>query len=223
MSMTFTGTASRDTAAYGGFVDAIGGVATIVLAIIGLSGAKPEMLIAVATIVFGAALLIEGGAMLSEYAGIMFPEGTSSATMEQFGGSSLSALFLAGAAGIVLGILALLGIQSAILTSVAIIGFGAGLLLSSNAVWRLHALKRAALPAETSAVQGGGAAIIAHEMASGSAGVQSLAGLAAVVLGILALAGVNAAVLDLAALIALGATLILTGGSLSATVMSFMR
>jgi hypothetical protein len=60
-------------------------------------------------------------------------------------------------------------------------------------------------------------------MASGSAGVQSLAGLAAVVLGILALAGVNAAVLDLAALIALGATLILTGGSLSATVMSFMR
>ena len=54
MSMTtFTGSASRDTAAYGGFVDAIGGVATIVLAIIGLSGAKPEMLIAIATIVFG--------------------------------------------------------------------------------------------------------------------------------------------------------------------------
>ena len=44
-----TESASRDTAAYGGFVDAIGGAATIVLAIIGLSGAKPEMLLAVAT------------------------------------------------------------------------------------------------------------------------------------------------------------------------------
>ena len=51
----------------------------------------------------------------------------------------------------------------------------------------------------------------------------SLAGLAAIVLGILALAGVNAAVLDLSALIALGATLVMTGSTLSATVMSFMR
>ncbi|HZZ59807.1 MAG TPA: hypothetical protein VFE63_01355 [Roseiarcus sp.] len=223
MSLTFTGSASRDTAAYGGFVDAIGGVATVVLAIIGLSGAKPEMLIAVATIVFGAALLIQGGAMLSEYAGIMFPVGTTGVAMEQFGGSSLSALFLAGAAGIVLGILALLGLQSQILTSVSIIAFGAGLLLSSNSVWQLHALKRAILPADTSVVEGGGGALIAHEMASGSAGVQSLAGLTAVVLGILALANVNAIILDLAALIVLGATLILTGSSLSATVMSFMR
>ena len=110
MSMSFTtGSASRDTAAYGGFVDAIGGVATIVLAIIGLSGAKPEMLVAIATIVFGAALLVQGGAILSEYVGIIFPDGAGS--MEEFGGSSVSALFMAGAAGIVLGILALVGVE----------------------------------------------------------------------------------------------------------------
>jgi hypothetical protein len=221
MSMTtLTGSASRDTAACGGFVDAIGGVATIVLAIIGLSGAKPEMLIAIATIVFGAALLVQGGAMLSEYAGIMFPTGATSVSMEQFGGSGLSALFLAGAAGIVLGILALIGIESAILTSIAVIAFGVGLLLSANSVWQLHVLRRATLPAETGQ---GGAVMIAHEMASGSADVQSLAGLAAIVLSILALAGVNAGVLILAALIALGATLVMTGSTLSATVMSFMR
>ncbi len=220
MSMTFTGSASRDAAAYGGFVDAIGGVATIVLAIIGLSGAKPEMLVAIATIVFGAALLIQGGAMLSEYVGIMFPDGASSVTMEQFGGSSLSALFMAGATGIVLGILALVGVQASILTSIAILTFGAGLLVSSNSVWQLHALKRAT---ESQVAAQGGAAIVAHEMAAGSAGVQSLAGLAAIVLGILALAGVNAVVLDLSALIALGATLVMTGSTLSAMVVNFMR
>jgi hypothetical protein len=219
MSMSFTtGSATRDTAAYGGFVDAIGGVATIVLAIIGLSGAKPEMLVAIATIVFGAALLVQGGAMLSEYVGIIFPEGVGNVSMDQFGGSSLSALFMAGAAGIVLGILALVGVQSQILTSVAIIAFGAGLLVSSNSVSQLHALKRT-VESQTA----GGAAVVAHEMASGSSAVQSLAGLAAIVLGILALADVHAVVLELSALIALGATLVMTGGTMSATVVSFMR
>ncbi len=220
MSMSFTtGSATRDTAAYGGFVDAIGGVATIVLAIIGLSGARPEMLVAVASIVFGAALLVQGGAMLSEYVGIIFPDGAGNVSMDQFGGSSLSALFMAGAAGIVLGILALVGVQAEILTSIAIIAFGSGLLVSSNSVTHLHALKRAS---EVQASQGG-AAVVAHEMAAGSAGVQALAGLAAIVLGILALADVHSIVLDLAALIALGATLVLTGSTLSATVVNFMR
>ncbi len=223
MSMSFTtGSASRDTAAYGGFVDAIGGVATIVLAIIGLSGAKPEMLVAIATIVFGAALLVQGGAILSEYVGIIFPDGAGS--MEEFGGSSVSALFMAGAAGIVLGILALVGVESAILTSIAIIAFGAGLLVSANSVSQLHTLKRVAerLSAAGSS-QSGGAELVAHEMASGSAGVTALAGLAAVVLGILALCDVHSVVLELSALIALGATLVLTGSTMSATVLNFMR
>jgi hypothetical protein len=225
MSMSFTtGSATRDTAAYGGFVDAIGGVATIVLAIIGLSGAKPEMLVAVAVIVFGAALLVQGGAMLSEYVGIIFPEGASNVSMEQFGGSSVSALFMAGAAGIVLGILGLVGVQTPILTSVAIIAFGAGLLVSSNSVSQLHALKRAAeRMSAQGASQTGGAEVIAHEMAAGSAGVTALAGLAAVVLGILALADVHSVVLELAALIALGSTLVTTGSTLTATVVNFMR
>jgi hypothetical protein len=58
---------SGEAASYGGFVDALGGIATIVLAIITLSGAMPEALL---TIVFAAALLIQGGAMLGEFAQI---------------------------------------------------------------------------------------------------------------------------------------------------------
>ncbi len=68
-----------------------------------------------------------------------------------------------------------------------------------------------------------GTELLAGEMASGSAGVQMLAGLAAIVLGILAVIGINQNTLLLAALIILGATVILTGSALSGLVVGFMR
>ncbi len=220
--------ASHDNAvAYGGLIDAIGGVATIVLVICGLVGISPAMMVAIATIVFGVALLIQGGAMLSDYAQVVFPGGARTATPEQMGGNSLALVFLVGAGGIVLGVLSLLGIAAPVLTPVAVIAFGTALLLSSNAVWRLYVLRRASMAMEPTSVaqsQHIGAEMLASEMASGSAGIQALAGLAAIVLGILALAGNTADLtLILVALLALGATLVLTGSTLSATVLSFMR
>lgn len=66
--------------------------------------------------------------------------------------------------------------------------------------------------------------MLAGEMASGTAGVHLLTGLATIVLGILALvAGAPARVLTLSALLILGVTLIMTGSTLSGLVMSFMR
>jgi len=221
--MTLAGTSRDSVASYGGFVDAIGGVATIVLAIIGLAGVKSEILLAITTIVFAVALLIEGGAMMSEYASVAFPSGGRVAAAENVGSGGLSAHFLAGAAGIVLGILALIGIQSTILTSVALIAFGAAMVLSSSSVYQLHQMKRAAMAMSAEAQPMSGTEVLANEMATESAGALTLAGLAAVVLGILAVVGVNPVVLTFAALIALGATLVLTGSSLSATVISFMR
>jgi hypothetical protein len=215
--------AFRETAAYGGLIDAIGGVATIVLAVCGLAGIHAPMMAAIATIVFGIALLIQGGTMLSEYAQIIFPPGAKATPIDQFGGSSLSAVFLVGAGGIVLGVLALLGINSAVLTPVATIAFGTSLVLSSNAVWHLYVLRRASVKSETQS-QFAGSEILAGDVASGSASIQALAGLGAIVLGILAVAGTtNDLNLNLIALLALGSTLILTGGSLSATVLSLMR
>ena len=71
MSVTYSSPGvTGEAAAYGGFVDALGGIAAIVLAIIGLSGINPEVLLSISTIVFGAALLIQGGAMLGEFAEI---------------------------------------------------------------------------------------------------------------------------------------------------------
>jgi len=51
---TMTQTMSKE-AAYGWFADAIGGTAAAVLAIIGLAGVHSEMMVAIATIIFGAA------------------------------------------------------------------------------------------------------------------------------------------------------------------------
>ncbi len=226
MSMTFRESLSRESAAYGGLLDAVGGLATIVLAIVGLAGINPPLLTAIATIVFGVALLIQGGTMLSEYAQIIFPSSTTAASGEQFGGNSLSIVFLVGAAGIVLGILGLLGINNTMLTAVAVIAFGASLVLSSNAVWDLFLLRRSTLAGAGSAEQSqlGGGQILASEMASGSAGIQGLVGVAAIILGIIAVAGhTNDLIVTLVALLALGATLVLTGSTLSATVAGFMR
>jgi hypothetical protein len=212
--------APADAVAYGGLADAIGGIATIVLAILALAGVHPEIIVPIAVIVFGAALLIQGGTMLSEYASIIFPAGSTGASPEQFGVGSLSSLFLVGVAGIVLGILALLGITPAILTAIAVIAFGSALMLTSNLVRHLYMMQSSA---SWSGAPRAGAEVLAGEMASGSAGVQMLAGLAAIVLGILALLGINPTILTLAALIVLGATVILTGSALSGLVLGFMR
>jgi hypothetical protein len=221
--MTRTASFIEETAAYGGFADAVGGLVTIVLAILGLANIIPETMVPIATIVFGVALLIQGGTLLSEYAHLIFPAGAApGSSVGQFGGGSLAAVFLAGAAGIVLGVLALLGINPTVLTSAAIISFGAALMLSSNSVWNLHHLRRDSLSAQEH-TPASGSEVLANEMAIGSAGMQALAGLAAIVLGILALAGNNPVVLALVALLALGGTLILTGSTLSATVLSLMR
>jgi hypothetical protein len=158
--------------------------------------------------------------MLSEYASIIFPAGSISASSDQFGVGNLSILFLVGVAGIVLGILALLGITPEILTAIAVIAFGSALMLTSNSVRHLYMLQSFA---SRSGAPRAGTELLAGEMASGSAGVQMLAGLASMVLGILAVLGINHSTLTLAALIVLGATVILTGSALSGLVIGFMR
>jgi hypothetical protein len=215
MSMTFSSsTASGEAVTYGGFVDALGGIATIVLAIIGLSGVKPEALVSISAIVFGAALLIQGGAMLSEFASVEMPEaGTGS-------GGGLSSLFLVGVAGIVLGVLALLGVFPAMLTAAATIAFGAALVLSSSAVWHLLTAQSMAVRFQTRSPM---LRLVASEVAAGSSGLQAMTGLAVIVLGILAVAGVFSITLTLIALLAAGAALVMTGSTLSGTLIGFMR
>lgn len=224
MNVAIQSRSPETTAAFGGVMDAIGGIATAVLAIIGLAGWHPELLAGVATIVFGAALLIQGGTLLSEYSQVFTPAGALQTASDAAGGDGLAAMFPVGIAGIVLGILALLGIASYSLTSASVIAFGAALMLSAQSVRRLYRMQADAR--RTSVSSYATREFLAGEMAAGSAGIQFVAGLAALVLGILAVvmaATLRSELLTLVALLIVGLTNIISGSALSGLVLSFMR
>jgi hypothetical protein len=210
---------TAQTAAYGGLIDAIGGIAAGVLAIIGLTGFDPEGMAAIATIVLGAAFLVQAGTILSDYAHILYQTGTVSSSSDGVAGDGLAAMFMVGAAGVVLGVLALLAIETTALTAIAVIAFGSALVLSSSSVRALYTLRgQSAVVMSRS-----GSEVLAGQMASGSAGIQLITGLAAVVLGILAVAGRAPHVLTLVALLVLGITVLLAGSALSSLILSFVR
>jgi hypothetical protein len=198
--------------------EGVASIVTIVLTILGLAHVAPTFLVAIATIAFGAALLVHGAAMIGEYA--RYADQAEFAAVAASGGG-LSTALLAGAGGIILGILALLGIDPVDLTAIAVIAFGSALILSSNSALRLHMFKLAAAQGQKSGMSG---ELIASEMLSSSAGMFGLTGLAAIVLGILALAGFAPVVLVLVALLALGAVNIVAGVDLTGAVVNrFVR
>lgn len=203
MSVTES-TLAATTEASGVFAEAIGGIATIALTIIALAGTAPAFLLAIAAIVFAAALLIEGTSIVADYANMQSAE----AGELHIGAGGLAAVFLAGLTGIILGVLALLGIHADVLVSAAVITFGSALLLNSSSMLNLYAVK-----AKTaSGLLIGGAA--------GTAGVQALAGIAAAVLGILAVAGQASMSLNLVALLVLGASMLVTGNGMNNAMIS---
>src|SRR6185312_5196293 len=167
------------------------------------------------------ALLIQGGTLLSEYSHVFTPAGALQTASDAFSGDGLAVMFPVGIAGIVLGILALLGVAPFALTSVSAIAFGAALMLSAQSVRRLYRMQ-----AEVRRATVGMFSVrefLAGEMASGSAGIQFLTGLGAVVLGIIAVAGVHSELLTLVSLLIVGLTNIISGSALSGLVLSFMR
>jgi hypothetical protein len=187
----------------------VAGLAVIILTILGLAGVNPAFLVEIATIVFGVGLLLYGSATLSQFSRVL-------AEYRGAGGaagiaSGWSIILLAGAAGIVLGILALLGVSSIQLVAIAVIAFGAALLISSNASMRLRVLL--GTPANTDpAIER-----LVRDAASDTAGLQTMTGLAAIVLGILALSGFAPTILVLIALLGLGCFASLTSAFIAGT------
>jgi hypothetical protein len=203
--------------------EAVGGIATIVLAVLALSGISQQYLLPIATIVFGAALLIEGTSMATNFIHVLSADTGEAA---QVGINGVSAVLLGGVTGIILGVLALVGIAPGALASAAIIVFGSALVLSSSAAASLNSIKLRAF--------GGGLAGPLGSIGASSAGAQVLAGVAVIVLGILALAGTGGAaagaataaggsthtVLDLVALMVSGAAILITGNGMNNAVLS---
>jgi hypothetical protein len=175
----------------------------------------PVFLVAIATIAIGAAVLAQGATVAAQYARLMV--GRGDAIIALGGSSSWSIELLAGAAGIVLGILALLAVEPIDLVAIASIAFGGGLVLSSGAAAQVAVLKATAASTDERIQR------LATETASTSAVAQGLTGLSGVVLGILALAGFSSVTLVLIALLAMGVFLLMNGSTVSGFMLSIFR
>jgi len=194
---------ATEVASIGSMAEAAVGVAIIVLAIIGLAGIAVEPMIAIATIIVGVALLMQGTETAAETTVMPAIVGASA-------GAGIMVEFLAGAAGIILGILAFVKGSALTIAPAALIVFGGALLLGGIA--------NSVSPVRTGAGPDASLGLI-HQARIGAAGAQVMIGFAVGILGILAyaLAGalaVNVHTLILVGLLAVGASLILTSAAI---------
>lgn len=187
-------------------VEAIGGGAAVVLAILGLAGVLPAFMAPIATIAIGVALWFEGGALAARYSKLLDETGRGRFSSTDLGGG-VGAEFLGGGAGAVLGILALIGVVPMVLTAVALLTFGAALLLGSAATLRMNTLASSAGAGEAAEHR------LATDAVRTAVGAQVLTGIGGIVLGILALVGLAPLTLSLAGLLGVGASLLLSGGA----------
>ena len=182
------------------FTEAIGAVGAVVLAVVGLAGILPQTLAAIATIVVGAAILMEGRTTASR----------SHSTVSRVVGEmqplsgGLTVEFIGGVAGIVLGILALFGTHPETLLAAAVIVFGATLLLAGAALAQWTRMMEFRLHERVNDV-GRDAAM--------SSGGETLIGLGAIVLGILGVIGLEPLTLILVGLLSLGVAVLYNGVS----------
>ncbi|HEX8949631.1 MAG TPA: hypothetical protein VF790_11750 [Dissulfurispiraceae bacterium] len=206
---------SRGMLAAGTIAEGIAGIGAIVLSIIGLVNILPAIMLSIATIAVGAALFFEGGAVTARFSHLLTME-ESRVDVKEFG-IGMTTEFLAGIAGMVLGILALIGILRMTLIPIAAIVFGASLLLGSGVSARLNSLWAVAAE-DREAVRE-----VTREAITASSGVQVLLGLSAIVLGILALIGFAPLALSLVAMLVLGLSDLLSGTSVMGRIMGISR
>jgi hypothetical protein len=208
---------SAEVISGGSLAEAICGIGAIVLAIVALAGTLPVHLSAIAAIVLGGGLLLEGAAIGARFGKLLGEIVGPRFSMAELGGG-MTAEFFAGAAGIVLGILALVGIVSVTLLSVAAIVFGAALLLGAGATSSLNALIVEHRYRAHEVVRR-----VAGTMVSGTAGAQVLVGLSAIILGIVALTDVHPLTLSLVAFLAVGAAVGVSGLALCTKMLEMLR
>jgi hypothetical protein len=207
-----------EAVASGSAIEAIGGLGAIVLATIGLASVYPVLLAAIATIVIGGALLLEGAAIAARYSRMALERGDTAEQTEV--SSGLSAEFMGGVAGVVLGVLALVGVHSTVLIPVAALVFGASLLIGSAANARLNQMIVLAPRHD----QDDYMRRVAKETVNAASGAEFLVGAGATVLGILAIVGAGPWLsLSLVALLAVGTAVLLTGTAVSGKLLSFLR
>lgn len=192
-------------------IQAMIGVGVATIAILGLAHLTPVIFAAVATIAVGTAMLFQGGMISARYRVATSEQEGSEYGRKVRGWAQVGVMYLAGIAGIALGILSLLGFVPNVLIPAALVSLGISLLFGGAVNARLNARDMAHLAGEAEKQE----MELLRERGLFSAGVQSVAGVGAVGLGVLALAMVFPIELSLIAVLALGFGLFLNGAVIS--------
>jgi hypothetical protein len=200
----------------GSLAQSLGGLAAIILAIVGLARIFPQYMVAIAALVVGAAFIFQGGNTFMEYSRVL-PKAFAGRGGRSMIGSGVSIDVLAGVAGIVLGVLALVTVTPTVLLPVAVIVFGAALIGSSGDTSRLNALKHEQSKADDTLEQ------VARESFSMGDGTQVFVGLASIVLGIIGLIGYDWTVLTLVALLIIGVAILVSSTAIIDKMMTFVQ
>jgi hypothetical protein len=182
--------------------ETVGGLALVVLSILALAGIYPALLISIAAIVAGVAVVFMSLALSREFTNALSVSGRGVIASEAGG---VGAGTIAGIAGIVLGILAILDVARPTLIAVALIVFGAAVFLDFLMAANARALR---MTSWTAPAESGRVALTA---AAGSEMASVLFAIALVVLGILALTGVQSEILIAVAFLSFGGYMFLKG------------
>jgi len=200
----------RTTILEGSMSELLIGVGSIVLAIIALIGFLPETLVSITTIALGAAFLFEGAAISREISDILSESRISTSSL----GYGMTVEFLAGIAGVALGILALVHVVPVVLLPSAAIVFGGGLIAGTGMTSRLSKIAVQATVEVEAVLE------LSREAIAAAAYVRLFIGLGAMALGVLALVGISPLILSIIALLSVAFSQMVSGGSLSGRVMS---
>ena len=200
----------------GSIVESLIGVFAVVLAILGIIGFSPVVLLSISAMVLGAALFSKGMAVGVRARDIVAHSSGGKLLPNEVRFAS-TADSIGGIAGIVLGLLSLLGLIPFVLIPVAAIAYGVSLMVGSRLDNRINYYGVLASVHSTPAQR------VAEEAVIGSSDMEFFAGIAGIVLGILALVTKDTLSLALIAMLTVGAILSLTGSSFLGRLVSVFR
>lgn len=212
MATTYEAKAILRTETAGSVVEGAAGIAVVILAIIGLARGDTGYFTSIGAIVLGAAMLVFGATIASEYAKLLSMTKDNADGATEFG-AGMTVEILAGGSAIILGILSLIGLSPEDLLPAAVITVAAALIFSAGNFQRLNALKNQA------AGVGEVAQSISRAAVMGAIATQVMTGMAAIILGILALSTGNTALLTQVGMLVLGVSLALSGTALTGRMM----
>ncbi len=200
----------------GSAAEGVAGAVGIILTIIGLLRILPQLMLPIATIVLGAALLFEGGSIASRFSKLLNETARGRFETSEMG-VGLTTEVVGGFAVMILGVLVLLSVDAATLMPISAIVLGATLIFGSGVTARLNHLQTPK-SAEYEAFRE-----VAHEAVGVATGAQILLGLAALILGIIGVTGLSWMTLTFVALLCVGVAEMTSGSAIAARMMAVIR